>query len=226
MIETQQQQFKEGKSSGRSRKQEFKKGERTSPRPPPMDDLQYSSRVYELNSLNPHVHHGKPTEGKDGNQPERSTQGSGSKSADCLNSRHFEREFALPLFESYIAHAETLDEPESGLEAMVGTLAGRETQKWFELAYARIEKGTTRSNRETAPNSHNGATSRRAHETTVNRAVSFTTTHREAQAVEEELGFMDPETSSEMTVEDTACAAPEVAQDSLVAQKINRAVDY
>ncbi|GHJ86731.1 hypothetical protein NliqN6_3133 [Naganishia liquefaciens] len=201
MMET--QQYKEGKTSGRSRKQEFKKGERTSPRPPSMDDLQYSSRIYELNSLNPHVHHGQPTGDKARDQPEQSILGSGSKSADCLNSRHFEREFALPLFESYIARAEMLDEPESGLEAMVGTLAGEETQKWYELAYARVGKGARRPDRENASDSYSKETPRRASDTTENRVVSFTTTHREAQAVEEELGLVDPDTSSEMTAEDT-----------------------
>ncbi|KAI5449104.1 hypothetical protein NCC49_005331 [Naganishia albida] len=135
MTET-SNQLKDGRPARRSRKQEFKKGERTSPRPPPMDDLQYSSKVYEMNGLNPHVHRNVPVSGKEGETgPEAAHRGSGSKSADCLNSRHFEREFSLPFFESYIAHADTTEERDNGLEAMVRSVSGEETQKWQELAY-------------------------------------------------------------------------------------------
>lgn len=175
-----------------------------------MDDLQYSSKVYELNSLNPHVHHSLPSQDKDDDQPEPSTPGSGSKSADCINSRHFEREFALPLFESYIAHADTSEEHESGLEAMVGTLAGEETQKWFDLVYARAGKSTRRLPMGDPLRRYSRDRPQGRSGTAVPRAVSFTTTHQEAQAVDEELGLVDPETSSEVTAEDGGANSAEV----------------
>jgi hypothetical protein len=169
-----------------------------------MDDLQYSSKVYESNTLNPHVHHNQPSPDKDDHQPEQSNRGSGSKSADCINSRHFEREFALPLFESYIAHnPETPEDQESGLETMVRSLAGEETQKWFELVYARAGDGSTSADR-VRPSHHQSGDNLQRNPGMAHRAVSFTTTHQEALEVDEELGLVDPETSSEMTVEDVA----------------------
>lgn len=168
-----------------------------------MDDLQYSSKVYESNTLNPHVHHNLPSPDKDDNQPEQSARGSGSTSADCINSRHFEREFALPLFESYIAHnIETPEDQESGLETMVRSLAGEETQKWFELVYARAGDDTKSADRVRLPHNQSGDDLQADARGMPHRAVSFTTTHQEALEVDEELGLVDPETSSEMTAED------------------------
>lgn len=207
MTETSNQQ-KDGRAAGRPRKQEFKKGERTSPRPPPMDDLQYSSKVYELNGLNPHVHRTLPLPGKDEEMTPRAAQGSGSKSADCLNSRHFEREFALPLFESYIARADVGEDQDGGLEAMVASITGEEPQKWHELAYQRASQGanpgkpSARGVRERLPQDHLGGEAESEYNVGGARAVSFTTTHREALEVDAELELADDETSSEMTMED------------------------
>lgn len=165
-----------------------------------------------MNGLNPHVHRNVPVSGKEGETgPEAAHRGSGSKSADCLNSRHFEREFSLPFFESYIAHADTTEERDSGLEAMVRSVSGEETQKWQELAYQRAIKGVKL---ESATTVNTAAEHLRLHqladeagtEQTITqpttRAVSFTTTHQEALEVDAGLDVSDEETSSEMTMED------------------------
>jgi hypothetical protein len=177
-----------------------------------MDDLQYSSKVYETNGLNPHVHRNMPRSGADEDTaPQAAHRGSGSKSADCLNSRHFEREFSLPFFESYIAHADGPDEHESGLEAMVRCVSGEETQKWHELAYQRASKGVklepptpvnAAADRVRLHQLANEAESERTDTSAAPRAVSFTTTHQEALEVDAVLDVSDDETSSEMTMED------------------------
>lgn len=209
MTET-SHQLKDGRPAGRSRKQEFKKGERTSPRPPPMDDLQYSSKIYETNGLNPHVHRSLPMSGKDDEStPQAIHRRSGSKSADCLNSRHFEREFSLPFFESYIAHADATEDQENGLEAMVASMSGEDTQKWHDLAYQRATKGVNPEYSSSVPVGGDRLRLQLLAEQTESedasgptRAVSFTTTHREALEVDAGLDVSDEETSSEMTMED------------------------
>jgi hypothetical protein len=147
--------------------------------------------------------------GKDDESTTQSThRGSGSKSADCLNSRHFEREFSLPFFESYIAHADAADDQDSGLEAMVASISGEETQKWHDLAYQRASRdvkpdqppmravGDHLRLRQLADQTESEDTLEPT------RAVSFTTTHREALEVDAGLDLSDDETSSEMTIEE------------------------